>query len=163
MRNEQRTTKLGNLGALLLFGIFAVLLLMILLSGADLYQSLTERDRANYDRHTAAQYLATRVRQADAEGGMRVEEFCGTAALVTAEQIEGELYETRIYCYDGYLRELFAAASYEPEPEDGEKILPMESLELTWNDGLIRAELLGPEGDAQELLLHCRSGGEVAP
>lgn len=163
MRNEQRTTKLGSLGALLLFGVFAVLLLMILLSGADLYQSLTERDRANYDRHTAAQYLATRVRQADADGRVRVEEFHGMTALVAEERIGGSVYETRIYCYDGYLRELFATADYEAAPEDGEKVLPMTSLDLTCHDGLIRAELVSPSGDAQELLLHCRSGEEVTP
>ena len=56
---------LEGLMALLLFGVFAVCLLMVLLTGADSYQGLTRRDRISDNRRVCAQYLATRVRQAD--------------------------------------------------------------------------------------------------
>lgn len=110
MNREQRKTRIESLLALLLFGVFALCVLVVLLTGADAYKGLTERDRTNYDGRTAAQYLTTRVRQADALEGIRLESFAGLDALVVSEDIEGELYETRIYCYDGYIRELFAVA-----------------------------------------------------
>lgn len=56
---------MGGLLALLLLLVFAVCVLSVLLTGAGTYQTLTRRDQDSYDRRTAAQYLATRVRQAD--------------------------------------------------------------------------------------------------
>ena len=95
---------------LLLFGVFAVSILAVLLSGAGVYRRLAERDDRSYDRRTAVQYVATRVRQADQAGGVSVRTFEGCPALILSEEIEGELYETRIYHYDGYIRELFVSA-----------------------------------------------------
>ena len=51
--------------ALLLFGVFAVCLMTVLLTGANAYRSLTDRDQTAYDRRVCAQYMATRLRQAD--------------------------------------------------------------------------------------------------
>lgn len=149
--------------ALLLFGIFALCVLLVLLTGADVYKGLTERERANYDGRTAAQYLATRVRQADTLEGLRVEEFGGLDALVLSEEIEGETYETRIYCYDGYIRELFAAVESELTPEDGDKVLPLEGMSLDWQEGVLRAEIIEPDGTVRHLTLCQRSGEEVFP
>ena len=47
-----------GLAALLLFGIFAVCVLMVLLTGANAYRRLTERDQQAYQRRTCAQYLS---------------------------------------------------------------------------------------------------------
>ena len=55
---------LDGLIALLLFGVFAVCVLVVLLTGADAYRRLTQRDEAAYDRRVCAQYMATRLRQA---------------------------------------------------------------------------------------------------
>ena len=66
---------------LLLFGVFAVCVLIVLLTGAKAYRGLTERDRTAYDRRTCVQYIATKVRQGDVEGGVTVEPFGDTAAL----------------------------------------------------------------------------------
>lgn len=163
MNREQRKTNIGSLLALLLFGVFALCVLVVLLTGADAYKELTERGRANYDGRTAGQYLTTRVRQADALSGIRVENFGGLDTLVVSEDIEGERYETRIYCYDGYIRELFAVAGSDLAPEDGDKVLPLEGLTLNWQDGLLRAEITEPDGTVQHLTLHQRSGEEVCP
>ena len=86
---------LDGLIALLLFGVFAVCVLAVLLTGANAYRRLTERDQSAYSRRTCAQYLATRVRQADSLNGISVESFGGTDALVLEET--GSEYLTRIY------------------------------------------------------------------
>ena len=163
MNREQRKTRIESLLALLLFGVFALCVLVVLLTGADAYKGLTERDRTNYDGRTAAQYLTTRVRQADALEGIRLESFAGLDALVVSEDIEGELYETRIYRYDGYIRELFAVAENDFVPEDGDKVLALESLTLSCQDGLLQAEITEPDGTVQHLTLSLRSGKEVCP
>ena len=85
---------LDGLIALLLFGVFAVCVLVVLLTGADAYRRLTQRDEAAYDRRVCAQYMATRLRQADSFEGVAIEDFQGTDALVLAA---GDGYVTRIY------------------------------------------------------------------
>lgn len=153
--------KTDGLMALLLFGLFAVCILSVLLTGADVYQRLTERDRDVYEMRTSGQYLTTKVRQADVDGWIGVEEFEGLDALVISEEIEGIVYKTWIYCHDGYIKELFAAADSGLMPEAGEKVLEAAGLCVSREDSAIRAEITGPDGAVQELYLHLRSGKEV--
>ena len=121
MRRFKSKHYMDGLLILLLFGVFAVSILAVLLSGAGVYRRLAERDDRAYDRRTAVQYVATRVRQADRAGAVSVRSFEGCPALILSEEIEGEVYETRIYHYDGYIRELFVSAEGEFLPEDGER------------------------------------------
>ena len=161
MRRENDHS-LNGLLALLLFGVFAACVLSVLLTGADAYQRLTERDRTSYESRTAAQYLATRVRQADRSGGVTVGIFGGCGALELWEAVGDERYVTRVYCYDGWLRELFTDADGDFAPEDGEKVLEADSLTMTLSDsGLLTAELTAG-GETERVCLTLRSGGEEA-
>ena len=83
---------MGGLLALLLLGVFAVCVLSVLLTGAEGYRRLTERDREAYSWRTAAQYLTTKIRQADQWNGVSVENFGGRDALALTEEIGGEDY-----------------------------------------------------------------------
>ena len=147
--------------ALVLFGLFAVCVLSVLLTGADVYQRLIIRDRSIYEKRTTAQYLTTKVRQADRDGSLLVSEFDGLDALLIREEIEGSVYHTWIYCFDGYIRELFAAADSDLMPEYGEKILEAEELRVWREDSLLKAAITGADGTVQELAWHPRSGREA--
>ncbi len=173
---EQRTQKLGSLLALLLLGVFAVCILSVLLTGADDYGKLVARDSAAFSRRTAAQYLATKIRQADAAGAVRVGDFEtglpkeGAASaegdtLYLTETVNGAAYCTRVYCQGGYLREQFSEADAPLAPEDGEKILEAERLHLTREkgDGPISVELTDADGQTTRLVLSPRSGEGAAP
>lgn len=142
---------------LLLFGVFTVCILIVLLTGADIYQRLSVRDQLSYDQRTAAQYLTTRVRQADRLGDVSIRRFEGQDALVFTEVIEGDAYETLVYCYDGYLRELFVAADGGFLPEDGEKVLAAQGLTIRQDGQLLDVELTSPSGELQVLSLYLRS------
>lgn len=147
-----------GLMALLVFGVFAVCVLSVLLTGADAYRRLTERDQAAYGRRTCVQYVATRVRQADALDAVSVEEFGGADCLVLTETIEGADYVTRVYCWDGWVRELFSAAGTDLDPEDGEQVMEAAALALTLEDGLLRVTATDPAGTQTSLRLCLRSG-----
>lgn len=159
MKNEQKRSSLPELMALTVFTVFALCILLVLLSGGKAYRRLTERDRESFDRRTACQYLATRVRQADSHGGITVEEFCGQDALVIREQIHGQTYLTRIYCYDGMLRELYTPASGDFSLEDGDPLLEVSSLQLSASRGTLLAQLEFPDSSNRQLMLRLRSGG----
>ena len=162
MKMRQNERKADSLLVLLLFAVFAVCVLSVLLTGADVYRSLAARDQTGYERRTAGQYLITRLHQSDCAGAVTVEQFHGVDALVITEQYGGEAYQTRIYCHDGYLRELFTAAGADFLPSDGEKILKASGLTLQLEGRLLTAELKDASGQTQHLTLCLRSGEGAA-
>ena len=158
MKMREQKRKADAVLVLVLFGVFAVCILAVLLTSADAYRRLAERDEQSYDYRVATQYLATRVRQGDEAGRVFVETFDGADALVLQEEIDGEVYETRVYCYEGYLRELFASEGELFSAVDGEKILQAEAMTLMLEDQVITAEITDPEGRVQTMTLYLRSG-----
>lgn len=155
MRRQGTRGRMDGLLTLLLFGVFAACVLMVLLTGARAYRGLTERDRAAYDRRTCVQYIATKVRQGDAAGAVTVEPFGDTAALRLDDGEAGCV--TRLYCFDGWLMELYTFADAELSPQDGERIMPLAGLELSLEDGLLTAEIEAGEGVTDTLRLSLRS------
>ena len=74
--------RISGLLALMLFLIFSVCILGVLLSTADAYQRLNERNSLSGDRRTGMMFLSTKVRQYDRAEQVRVEDLAGAAALV---------------------------------------------------------------------------------
>lgn len=163
MKKERGKGNIGGLAALLLFGVFALCLLVVLLTGADSYQRLAQRDQSAYSHRTVAQYLTARVRQGDAADTIEVSGFGDGDALLLKERIDGVDYETRVYCFEGALWELFAFAGEEFAPEDGERLLPLGGLELSLEGQRLTARIINDDGTVQILTLFLRSGEGVAP
>lgn len=163
MKNEGKQLKIGSLLALLLFGVFAVCILLVLLLGADGYQQMRQRDMATYESRTAVQYLTTRLHQADRRAGLEKREFAGLDALVLLEEVDGAAYETKLYCYEGWLMELYTASGSDLAPADGEKILELKEMRLSLEEGFLQAELTLPDGSTELVFLQQRSGREVLP
>lgn len=157
---NKHQSKLTGLMALTAFTLFAVCILLVLLTGAGVYRDLVEQGEHDHARRTAAGYLTTRVRQAE---DFRVEDFGGCEALVLEETVDSEHYLTRVYCHDGWLRELYTGSDGSFSPEDGEKILEAEALALTWDAGLLQAELALTETDMLVLMLPIPTQQEVVP
>ena len=166
MREHSRKHDLSSLLVLLLFAVFAVCILSVLLTSADTYRRLSDRDQDSYGRRTAAQYITTKVRQADRQDAVSVRSFEGQAALVLTEEIDGEQYETLIYSYDGYLRELFTSVGGEMLPEDGEKIMEANRFLADANNpekGQLSLRIQASDGTWEELTLCLRSGKGATP
>lgn len=161
MKKQGSQHHMDTLAALLLFGVFAACVLTVLLTGADAYARITERDGVTYDRRTCIQYVATRVRQADTAGGVSLEVFGGVKALVLKDW-EDDNYITRVYYHNGYLMELYSEAGLDLSPEDGERIMACDWMRLSLVDGLLTVDLLDPQGEVTTLRLSLRSGGEGA-
>ena len=154
---------IGGLSVLLLFSLFAVCVLFVLLFGADAYRRVTSRDQAAYDRRTAVQYLSTKVRQTKNGGAVSLlPDAAAGDVLVLAEEAGGEAYVTLIYCYDGWLRELFTAAGADFSPDAGEKLFPAQGLSLELEDGALLCVLNGETGGVLRFTLSLRGGKEGA-
>ena len=142
--------KITELLALLVFGIFALCVAAVLLTGGKAYQTLTQRGSAANSQRVAVRYLTTRFLQAPAA---RVEDFCGQQALVIREEINGKSYITRVYCYEGTVRELFSSDTAQVSPSDGETVLEAAALRFSQENQLLTVEIVHPDGIAQQLLL----------
>ena len=149
-----KNSKTGNIAVLLVFCLLALCLLMTLLMGAGVYRNLTERGEEIYARRTVSRYVSSHVRQADA---VSVEDFAGIQPLTMRETVQGTVYLTRIYCYEGWLRELFTAEGSSLTPADGEQLIPAEEMSF-----LLENRLLTVCADDQTFVLYLR-GREVLP
>ena len=154
MRFKSTKHHIDGLIALLLFGVFAACILSVLLTGSEAYRRLTERDRSSFATRTCLEYVATKVRQAGSAESISVDSFDGTDA-----DIGGRSYVTRVYCYDGWLREIFAAASTECSASDGEKIIRADSLDFSLDGGLLTATLSDSDSGADSITLSLREEG----
>ena len=161
MKGTERERQVGGLLVLLLTAVFAVCVLSVLLTGAEIYERLVRRGERNYDSRTGIQYVASRVRRADRMGAVSVGSVGGQDALFLSEEIGGAVYETVIYFGDGYIRELFVEEGYDLQPEDGEKLLRAEALRVSpaGPDGRsISVGVLSGDGQWEEVTLRLRSG-----
>ena len=163
MKKLLKQSNMGSAAALLLLAIFAVCILSVLLTGADVFRSIAQRDQLSFDRRTAAQYLATRLQQADRPDSIAVAPFGDITALVCEEEIDGERYLTRVYVYGGYLCELFSHVDAPLLPEDGERIMAMDDLRFQLTDGLVTAAFTDSSGNNISVSVALRSGkGDAA-
>lgn len=159
MKNKENKFQVEGFLVLVLFCVFAVCILAVLITGADTYKRLVAQQQNSYAERTIPQYLTTKVRQADCQGAVRIGDFGGVEALELVEWFDTEEYITRIYCYDGYLRELFSAASGQFEPEDGERILEAEQIDFSLKMGVLSIVVTKQDGEKIELELLLRSEG----
>lgn len=161
MRKEHGKQSITHLATLLLLGVFAMFLVLVLMQGAGAYQRLTERDAMAYEKRTALQYLTTKMRQISGESEVLVADFGQGNSLVILEEILGEKYQTQIYCYDGWLMELFTAEGEEAHPEDGERLLAAQGLKLWMEENLLWIELQDSSGNEETLTLYLRGRGDL--
>ena len=157
---KERYAKITEVLALLTLAVFALCVLLVLLTGAGTYRNLVDRSGESHARRTALGYLTTRVRQAET---VELAAFQGCEALVLGETVQGERYVTRIYCHEGWLMELFSTADGTFTPEDGEKILPLRAMSLTHQDGTVTAALTDEAGVTRSVTIYLRGGEEAAP
>ena len=163
MSKKTNKTDISTLAPLLTLVVFSVCILLVLLFGAKLYKNALDRDSTNFDKRTAQQYITTRIRQSDADGMVFVGTFEDGVpssqgdTFFFVERYSGITYYTRIYCHDGYLYELFAAAEDVFDRQDGEKILPLDGISYSLEGETLKVHILHPDGTEDTLVVALRS------
>ena len=155
--NNTKGQKFDLLGVLLLLLAFSAAILSLLLAGAKTYKSLTERDRKTQDLQIASLYLGNRLSQAASPEAVSVEKIGGTDCLLIESEAGGNPYLTRVYCYEGWIREFFSEAGLDFSPGDGEMITEADSLSLREEGGLLIMDL-AVEGQKTSLFFSREEG-----
>ncbi len=134
---NQKKVRLTEILSVMTFALLALCLMGVLLTGAGVYQRLVRSGRRNDDSRTAALYLTTRVHQAET---VRLEDFCGYEALVFPQEAAGEAYLTRVYCHEGWMKELYCSAEASLTPADGERLFPLERLDMVLKGNCLKLD-----------------------
>lgn len=136
MRGKLQKHNIEGVFVLLLFAVFAVTVVAVLALGANSYRNLVERDNESYNKRIITSYVAAKIQNHDVQGAVRVggfvrpEEEDGVPTLHLYQDIDGQIFDMRIYFYQGYIYELFTTESNSIEPEAGNPIMEATSLAL---------------------------------
>lgn len=169
MKNRLEKHEIDNVFVLLLFTLFAGCILMVLLLGASSYERIVTRDGQAYDARTGVQYIAAKLRHGDEAGCVQVGSFLDRTNTEADEiptlylrlSAEGEFYYTKIYYYDGYIRELLCPEDIALDPEDGQEVLAADSFRVEQEGRLLLVTIGEENGETHTISLSIRSDGEV--
>ncbi len=141
-----------------LFGVFAVCALMLVVTGAGIYQKNVESLTANFTVRTSLNYVAEKMRQNDSEDAVFITEQDGVQALVLEQPIGEETYQTWLYHSDGVLCELFAKKGEQLNLETGQEILKLHSFSMQEENGLFTFTASDEHGNKESIKLYPRCG-----
>ena len=113
----------------------------------------------NYAQRVSIAYITEKVRQSDVDGNVYVQRLFDQNVLVFEQTVNGNVYNTYIYSYDGYLRELFARADLDNfYPQTGQKILKLNSFDIEkTNDNLLKATVTEEDGSKETVFIAVHS------
>lgn len=149
------------IAVLLLTCVFGVTLLMVLSTGAAVYRGVQSRVEESGNRRVGLTYITAKIHGGDQKDGVSAASFEGVDAVRLTEEIDGWPYETWLYVYDGWLRELFCEPDSGLLPEDGETITEARSLTVQEEDGLLTLTYVDESGMEETAQVCVRSGGTV--
>lgn len=135
----------------LLLGVFAVFSTLMVLLGAQLYREIVDQTEIHNARRVLYSYVFNAVRANDGENLIRTEEIDGVDVLVFDWTADDERYETKVYCYDGKLRELFSDANQAFEPDYGEVICDAQCFQPELENGMLKIYIEDAQGRGRML------------
>lgn len=145
---------------LVVFLFFVGMSFGMVMMGAKVYKRIERDTQEQFDKRTPMTYIMMKVRQNDRQGGVQVRTIASIPALVLIETIEDMQYETWIYTYQGYLREIYIAAGSEWQPEDGQCVLPLKELKVDRvEEGAVQLDIQTVEGWQTQMRMKLKAGG----
>ena len=114
-----------------LFCVFAVLALLVVVLGANVYQKISGGMEENYQARSSVTYLTEKIRQNDVQNGISVQEVAGEDALVLTRTVQERTYETWIYFYENSLYEVTVLAGSAVSPGNGQAVTSLSGLHIS--------------------------------
>ena len=125
----------------LVLGIFAVFSTVMVLLGARAYKSTADRAAEHNADRIGMAYVRSMVRGSDEDQCIRVETLDGIHTISIRNIYDGDAYVTRLYVYDGKLREWFTEEAEEFVPEFGESVCAMDEMNAEISGQLLKVAL----------------------
>lgn len=134
---------------LILFCLVGTLLIRI---GIASYEEERAISKEQFDQRTPSGYITNKIRQHNVLYPIEIRKQEGRQVLVLTEEVEGEFYETWIYCLNHKLYEAYVSAGSHLALESGFELMDLEELSFSKNDRCLRVQLKTKNQDGYELL-----------
>ena len=132
------STTTNKFFAVVLFGLFIVMLLLAFLVGVNVYKTLDTMAQAERTERLDQAFLANVIHANDVADAVEVGEGPEGKALVLRETFDGVTsYETRIYAYQGKIVEEYVLAENEYMPEKAIALFDSDTFDFSYDNGLI--------------------------
>ncbi len=157
--DQKRKHTIDTVFVICLMLLFVLSALSVIAIGAGIYKKNVSKMADNSSHRIACAYITEKVRQADNNGQVHVQEIFGRNAIVLSEDVNGSIYNTYIYSHDGNLMELFARADLGTfYPQSGQKIMTIGSLDIEKiSENLFRAVVVFDDGYEDYIYITRRS------
>lgn len=118
---------------LVLFSVFAVMSVLLILIGSNVYGKITTSQEINGNNRTVLSYITNKVRACQVEGGVYLEEKDGAEVLVIVSSEGDDTYETLIFEKNGRLKEATIAAGDDYNLEFGDVLAEVSEFSMELN------------------------------
>ncbi|MCH1978284.1 DUF4860 domain-containing protein [Lawsonibacter sp. OA9] len=130
-----------------LLGIFVTTATLVIVIGADIYQSAVSSTTSDANVRTALSYVTEKIHQNDRSQGISVSSDEDRDLLLLHDTYQGSDYTTYIYEYEGTLRELTIRASDTPDYGSGQIITEISDFSILQDEqGRFVLSASGDEG-----------------
>ena len=143
------THAISGVFVFLLLGIFAVFSTVMVLMSAKAYKGMVDESALHNSVRVASSYIRTMLRGNDESGVLKVEDVDGIRTI-TMENDWDDIYVTRLYVYEGKLREWFAMAEIPFVPQNGESVCDLDSMNAELTDGILKV-VVSKDGTEMEI------------
>ena len=157
--NKKDKHMIDSVFVICLMLLFVLCALSVIAIGATIYQKNVSSMANNNSHRIASAYITEKIRQSDINGSVRTRDLFGEKALVMSKEINGELYNTYIYDFDGKLMELMARNDLNVVyPQSGQKIMEVKSFDIEEvSEKMFKIEIVLEDGTEDFLYITKRS------
>lgn len=148
--------KLDSLFILLIFGVFAVVSLLLVAIGAGVYQRADEQIRINTEVRSSLSYIANKVRANDRADALSIKTLDGVTVLSMRQDTEAELTDY-IYYYNGKICEQLTFGDTAFKADYGEAVVAAESFIMEKEGNLFTFTVKDSSGTSTSISLCSRS------
>ncbi len=152
MNNNRKSNNyiVDLLFTLALFGAFAVSSILVVYSGARVYESINAGTARNFTSRTAVAYITEKLRQRDSEGTADVVKLEGKNAILLVKKTDENIENTYIFSDGGYLKEVTVKGSDVPSLSDGISIMELSSFTVKETaEGIYNVIIIDKNGNTE--------------
>lgn len=143
---------------LALFAVFALSALLLVMFDSKIYQNTVTGMNENYTLRNSYSYITEKIRQSDTENSVQTGLIQDASAIVITTETNQTLYETYLYYYDGYIKELFIKKGDPADPTAGQNILKVNSFAIEQiNSSLYSFKITDEQSQTIEFLVDHKS------
>lgn len=141
-----------------LFCMFTVTAFVVVVIGANVYQSTVDHMENTYSTRTALSYVTEKIRQHDEAGMVSLAELDGSPALLLRDTAEGIDYVTYIYSDGSRLLEFTVSEGTAVSSGMGKEIITVRDFSITEaENGFLRLSARDTDGHTVSMYLHLRN------